>query len=232
MMTFLHLLMVLARTKDGAAVDLPPDEDGHELWLRYRPVDINPTFVSISCAHPDSNACSELQQGLSAMSGHSIPASSNAPAADNTVVIRAGNANLTIPSNDSFSLSWQSIGGHRSMVIEGQSTRSVIYGVFKFLRQIQLNGDVSALNLQDAPLTNLRMWNMWDNLDGTVERGYACAEPRKNCSAIWPTQPGKVQSLSPFFFLSFFLFFRSLLILLMPSDWLGVFSFYFLIGRT
>jgi alpha-glucuronidase len=30
------------------------------------------------------------------------------------------------------------------------------------------------------------MWDFWDNLDGSVERGYACSMPKHNCSAVWP----------------------------------------------
>jgi len=57
--------------------------------------------------------------------------------------------------------------------ILGTDERGVLYGVFHFLRHLQLQKPVDQISISEAPKLKLRMLNHWDNLDGTVERGYA-----------------------------------------------------------
>lgn len=59
-----------------------------------------------------------------------------------------------------------------SYVITAQSESGVLYAVFHFLRLIRTN------QLQELPVCNvpempLRMMNHWDNMDGSIERGYS-----------------------------------------------------------
>jgi alpha-glucuronidase len=59
------------------------------------------------------------------------------------------------------------------ILIASGSDRGVLYGVFHFLRLLQTQQQIGALEVREAPSNPLRMLNHWDNLDGTVERGYA-----------------------------------------------------------
>lgn len=58
-------------------------------------------------------------------------------------------------------------------IIAGKKDRGILYGVFAFLRQLQLETTPEAMNRLDNPTSMLRMINHWDNLDGSIERGYA-----------------------------------------------------------
>jgi alpha-glucuronidase len=58
-------------------------------------------------------------------------------------------------------------------VIAANTDIGVLYGVFNFLKLLQTEHSIKALNVVDAPKIKLRMLNHWDNLDGSVERGYA-----------------------------------------------------------
>lgn len=49
----------------------------------------------------------------------------------------------------------------------------VLYGVFHFLRLLQTNMSLSDINIVSAPKMQWRMLNHWDNLNGSVGRGYA-----------------------------------------------------------
>ncbi|RPJ00142.1 MAG: alpha-glucuronidase, partial [Chloroflexi bacterium] len=49
----------------------------------------------------------------------------------------------------------------------------VLYGAFRFLRHLQTYKPLDDLSIISAPEIKLRMLNHWDNLDGTIERGYA-----------------------------------------------------------
>ena len=51
----------------------------------------------------------------------------------------------------------------------------VIYGTFQFLRLLQTRQPIEHLALHSSPRVQHRILNHWDNLDGTVERGYAGA---------------------------------------------------------
>src|SRR5262249_41999616 len=65
------------------------------------------------------------------------------------------------------------IGGHPVVVIAANHDIGVLYGAFAFLRLIQTRSLPARLDLCDAPAIPIRMLDHWDNLDGTVERGYA-----------------------------------------------------------
>ncbi|MFN8253556.1 MAG: alpha-glucuronidase family glycosyl hydrolase [Ferruginibacter sp.] len=49
----------------------------------------------------------------------------------------------------------------------------VLYGLFHFLRLLQTEQNITSLNIVSAPKLKLRLLNHWDNLNRTVERGYA-----------------------------------------------------------
>jgi alpha-glucuronidase len=78
-----------------------------------------------------------------------------------------------------FSLPTQESGGFviRStdsrIIIGGTDEQGVLYGVYRFVRLLALKQFVFGTDVADAPVSKLRMINHWDNLDGSVERGYA-----------------------------------------------------------
>jgi alpha-glucuronidase len=68
----------------------------------------------------------------------------------------------------------QKKNNNRSFIIIAANTDiGVLYGVFHFLRLLQTNQSIDNLNIVSVPKLKLRMLNHWDNLNRTVERGYA-----------------------------------------------------------
>ncbi|MEJ5229111.1 MAG: alpha-glucuronidase family glycosyl hydrolase [Pseudothermotoga sp.] len=59
------------------------------------------------------------------------------------------------------------------LVLAGPSNSSIIYGVYELIKRTILGEDLNQVNLVSNPKLRLRMLNHWDNLDGTIERGYA-----------------------------------------------------------
>lgn len=49
----------------------------------------------------------------------------------------------------------------------------MLYGAFHFLRLLQTGQSIERLSLESSPRARVRILNHWDNLDRTVERGYA-----------------------------------------------------------
>jgi alpha-glucuronidase len=60
----------------------------------------------------------------------------------------------------------------RYTAIVSKREAGVLYGTFHFIRLMQTGKSVDALNLTSEPAIALRMLNHWDNLDGSIERGY------------------------------------------------------------
>lgn len=89
-----------------------------------------------------------------------------------TSTIKA-NTNNRDKANDSYVISTgqDELGSY--IALAGASDRAVIYAVFHFLKLLQLETDVTDLSIQEIPVNGIRMMNQWDNMDGSIERGYA-----------------------------------------------------------
>jgi len=63
--------------------------------------------------------------------------------------------------------------GREIVVITAEDDSGILYGTYRFLRLMQLHQDLVGLRISDAPKIDLRLLNHWDNLDRSIERGYA-----------------------------------------------------------
>lgn len=63
--------------------------------------------------------------------------------------------------------------GEEYILLAGRSEQGILYGVYRFLRLIQMEQEINDLNIREEPVNPLRMINHWDNMDGSIERGYA-----------------------------------------------------------
>ncbi|GHU61578.1 xylan alpha-(1-_2)-glucuronosidase [Clostridia bacterium] len=57
--------------------------------------------------------------------------------------------------------------------IAGGSEQGLLYGVYAFLLYLRVNGSLPAYTIQSEPAVSYRVINHWDNMDGSIERGYA-----------------------------------------------------------
>ncbi|MBL86896.1 MAG: alpha-glucuronidase [Winogradskyella sp.] len=74
---------------------------------------------------------------------------------------------------EGFSIKYVKINDDYRIIIAGNSEIGLLYGTFELLKQMQMQNDLSRLNIIESPKTDIRLLNHWDNLDRTVERGYA-----------------------------------------------------------
>ncbi|HTX23346.1 MAG TPA: alpha-glucuronidase family glycosyl hydrolase [Steroidobacteraceae bacterium] len=65
------------------------------------------------------------------------------------------------------------VRGRRITVIAANTDVGVLHGAFDFLRLLQTQRPIDHLAITSSPRLELRVLDHWDNLDGTVERGYA-----------------------------------------------------------
>jgi alpha-glucuronidase len=59
------------------------------------------------------------------------------------------------------------------LIIAGNSDAACLHGVFGVLRLLQMGGEPPGTAMTERTPNRLRMIDHWDNLDGSVERGYA-----------------------------------------------------------
>jgi len=59
------------------------------------------------------------------------------------------------------------------VVIASTTDIGALYGTFHFLRLLQTEQPVDRLQIDQRPRLKLRLLNHWDNIDGSIERGYA-----------------------------------------------------------
>ena len=168
-------------------------EDGYELWLRYRPIDdagllktyrAGITGVLVSSTSPTGNATSdELRRGLSGLLDTAIPAIRDVTA-DGALVVGTPSTSAVIASlgldtelrsagEQGYVIRSTSIRGHRVILIASANDLGALYGAFHFLRLLQTHQPITALSISDRPRLQYRILDHWDNLDGSVERGYA-----------------------------------------------------------
>jgi alpha-glucuronidase len=76
-------------------------------------------------------------------------------------------------SQDGFWLKSVKHKGARYWLIAGGSDRAVLYGTFFLLAQIAQQKNVMELDDLENPSAPIRWVSQWDNLDGSIERGYA-----------------------------------------------------------
>lgn len=160
-------------------------EDGYDLWLRYVPIRdaklLGEYQKQIKALAIYGNsltmqaATEELNRGLSGLLGKSPPLSKTG----NIIIGTAKNVGL---NNDIVSENTlQNIGNEGytlvskkgNIFIVANTDIGVLYGVFHFLRLIQIGVNINDINIIEKPKVKHRVLNHWDNLNRHVERGYA-----------------------------------------------------------
>lgn len=59
------------------------------------------------------------------------------------------------------------------VVIAAADSNGSLYGAFELIRQMQLGKPLKGMDIRKEPVMPLRMLNHWDNMDGSIERGYS-----------------------------------------------------------
>lgn len=185
-------LAVLAMSLQLLVGVIAKAEDGYRLWLRYDslPARSIPTYrprvtsvvVTGNSATLDAIR-SELANGCSGLLGSPVPIASEVrqhgavivgtPKSSPLIAGLRWNTQLALLGPEGFRIRSLTVGGHWVTVIASDGEIGALYGAFHFLRLIQTLQPINHLDVNEKPRVLLRMLNHWDNLDGSVERGYA-----------------------------------------------------------
>ncbi len=165
-------------------------EDGYDLWLRYRALNTQAQAdgqrhaqVIVAGLNPSATvraAVAELRRGVSGMLGRELASAQQLQ--DGALVLATPTSmptlgELKLPlaelGKEGYvlrSLQWR---GYKITLIAANGDIGLLYGTFAWLRALRTGSDMANLSVHTAPKVQLRMLNHWDNLDRTVERGYA-----------------------------------------------------------
>ena len=149
-------------------------EDGYALWLRpsvtVRATPVPSQRIALHGSSPTLRiAAAELTARLPASFGKVILA----PATD-AMVRRFALESKALGEEGYRIATVQTVQGPATL-ITGNSDRAILYGAFGLLRHLATGGSRHDVDLTAIPRVKLRVLDHWDNLDGTVERGYAGA---------------------------------------------------------
>jgi alpha-glucuronidase len=166
-------------------------ESGYELWLRYQPVQNQTVFAEyrklVSASLSDGGAAmtvirQEMDRAFTGMIGikpkYSKGFNENSP-----LVLALFNAFKDISwasaedrkkvGKEGFILKSVTFSGQTRIIIGANTEAGLLYGCFQLLREMATERPLEGISIVSAPGIQLRMLNHWDNLNRSVERGYA-----------------------------------------------------------
>ncbi|CAG8407104.1 unnamed protein product [Penicillium salamii] len=161
-------------------------EDGLKGWLRYAPLSCSdqcssnlPSSIvtfNTTKTSPVYVAGTELQNGLQGIYEKKVQITHKKCNAADSVIVgtidqyrHACGAVSGVPDleEDGF---WLSTKG-KTVQILGQNERGALYGTFEYLSMLA-QGNFSKVAYASNPSAPIRWVNQWDNMDGSIERGY------------------------------------------------------------
>lgn len=197
-------LMALLLLIPGAA----RGDSGYELWLRYRVVrnaerlreyreELQPIQLDGVESPTLAAVVSELFELQTMLREDFVIGRSHTPGArlilgtpqsSSTVRSLVPASELAALGAEGFVIRQPVVNGKRITIVAANTDIGVLYGTFALLRDMQMEQPVSTFTTTSVPRVRRRILDHWDNLDGSVERGYA-----GRSLWDWPTLP----ALSP-----------------------------------
>jgi len=168
-------------------------DDGYRLWLRYDRLSDTQKLLEykdliaqivVQGDSPTIQALkNEITTGLNSMLGVSMSLSSDV-SLDGAVLVGTPKSSGLIAGlrlddklrklgNEGFIILSTIVNKKKCTVIAANTDIGLLYGAFHFLHLIQTRKNISKLLVTSVPKVQHRLLNHWDNLDGSVERGYA-----------------------------------------------------------
>jgi alpha-glucuronidase len=165
-------------------------ESGYDAWLRYAPLDdasvrryrdaVPSVVVALGAETPIQSARGELIRGVKGMLNRTLRVESRVSGEAALVIGTLAQIRQAAPGllpagsveTDGFWIKTVRSNGARFVVITGQNDLGVLYGSFAYLRKIAIGESVAELDQKETPYSPIRWINHWENLDGSIERGY------------------------------------------------------------
>jgi alpha-glucuronidase len=165
-------------------------ENGSAGWLRYAPpvrdgipasyAPMPGALVSLDSSAVAASAQSEMLRGVRAMLGRTLRLSSSVQGQNAWVLGTVGEVQGALLEfrapelkPEGFTLEVLRTQGHTYWIVAGADARGVLYGAFHVLAGIARSESFASMEGASSPAAPIRWVDQWDNLNGTIERGYA-----------------------------------------------------------
>ena len=165
-------------------------ETGAEAWLRYKRLDakgskqykVLPSSIFVlGNSELLASARDELIRGLKGTLDRTTSVVNTLPDGPAIILGTAAELKQNFPElrvpdlqkADSYWLSFARIHNEEHVVIAASNDRGVLYGTFALLSQVARGESLARLNQVQQPYAPIRWVDQWDNLNGSIERGYA-----------------------------------------------------------
>jgi len=166
-------------------------ETGAAGWLRYAPIEdasakaqysnLPDSVVSLDDSALTHSAQSEIVRGIDEMLDRKLRVEQTVPTDGafvlGTVTELQAKFRHWRPSArlqpQGFEIATVREHGQIYWLIAGADPRGVLYGTFRLLQDIAEQHDLRSLAISESPSSPVRWVDEWDNLNGTIERGYA-----------------------------------------------------------
>jgi alpha-glucuronidase len=169
-------------------------DDGYDLWLKYKKIDDTQKLEEYrqKISHYDvfgsSPTCEairyELKKGLNGLLGEEVHTGRGIHRTGGMLAVGTpGNCDLVKKldckasfgtlGREGYIIKSAHIDGTELLVITANEDIGLLYGTFHLLRLMQTHQPLNDLAIISRPKIQYRILNHWDNLDGTIERGYA-----------------------------------------------------------
>lgn len=168
-----------------ASLGFAAAENGLDGWLRYALVPCtarcqsqlpaNIVALNTTQTSPVYVAGSELRDGLKGIYDADVPFAHSGCKKSSVIVgtveqyRKACGSVHDIPDLDEDGF-WLSTRGNGAQIV-GANERGTLYGAFEYLSMLA-QGNLSEVAYASNPAAPLRWVNQWDNMDGSIERGY------------------------------------------------------------
>lgn len=167
-------------------------ENGYNLWLRYVKIadpalidnykDKNRHIVFPAVSDRLKAAKAELELGLKGMLA--LELNETDKAVNGTLIVGTPTSSKVIAElpfvseinnldNEGYIIRSCTVNGKGITVIAAREDIGILYGIYHYLRLMQTNLSLNKLDIKEEPKLQYRVLDHWDNLDGTIERGYA-----------------------------------------------------------
>lgn len=144
-----------------------------QLWLKYEPkkdAGNGSFFTGLVWKGFDlesaiiKNAQKELKNGIQGMLGITVEDGAD------------GKAGLVIEKSEAVQIKGEGYllkEADSTLTLSARDEKGVLYGVFHILRIVAMEKPLKSMEALVNPDNPLRMYNHWDNMDGSIERGYS-----------------------------------------------------------
>ena len=142
-----------------------------QLWLAYDAKEDNGNKELVKTINVNGfskehriikSGIAELQKGINGMLGVS------------PILSEDTNSGIVIRKDDTVKKQGYALkGGRAGIVLRASDENGVLYGIFHIIREISTQQSLYQTDIICEPDNPLRMFNHWDNMDNSIERGYS-----------------------------------------------------------